>query len=673
MNTMKKNLIVILLFTLTLSVNLASAEATSHKVIKVIDGDTVYIDFNDNGIPEQNEKVRINGIDTFETKLNDGLEWQMKLYGLSQDEALGVGYYGKEFAKKELLNKTVRAEYTAEEKFDKNNRHLMSIYYNCNKNGKCNNYEEEVLKAGLATIYTKSNLAVQLKQYENLDKIKTYAKKSHKLNLVLLNNKTGKFHEPDCEYAQYMGGAELVQKKDIGKAVGGQCCINVKPDVIKQKKMSEILSDLEKNNIAIYFVDPLKNKKPVNEPDSDAALALLALINNAKDNINFAIYGIGGQDEIFRALVEAQKRGVKIQGVADVDKEYKNVYSDTFRLISIIKNFAVDFESTKTTEEKERKKYYVNNINIPYKQNIKFDFDNNSIDKTYVTQTGIEIQKGIMHNKFFIVDNQYVWTGSTNVSSGCMTYNSNVSVAVKSKELAKLYTEEFNQMYFNGKFHQNKLPIKNNENISINNETKISVYFSPKNKVFYNAIIPLINKSKSSIDIPMFFLTHKAITQALLDARSRGVKIRVILDAVGAKSAYSKHNVLREAGIPVKIENWGGKMHMKSMIIDNEIIVVGSTNWTSTAAYTNDENLLVIYNKNLANLFGKEFERLYNSIPNKWLKKCPEPESLDSRYSCSDGIDNDHDGLIDKADDSCKIFFRKKNLELNPNQIEDVD
>lgn len=673
MNTMKKNLIVILLFTLTLSVNLASAEVSSHKVIKVIDGDTVYIDFNDNGIPEQNEKVRINGIDTFETKLNDGLEWQMKLYGLSQDEALGLGYYGKEFAKKELLNKPVRTEYTAVEKFDKNNRHLMSIYYNCNKNGKCKNYEEEVLKAGLATIYTKSNLAVQLKPYENIDKIKAYAKKSHKLNLVLLNNKTGKFHEPDCEYAQYMGGAELVQKKGVGKAVGGQCCINVKPDVIKQKKMSEILSDLEKNNIAIYFVDPLKNKKPVNEPDSDAALALLALINNAKDNINFAIYGIGGQDEIFRALVEAQKRGVKIQGVADVDKEYKNVYSDTFRLISIIKNFAVDFESTKTTEEKERKKYYVNNINIPYKQNIKFDFDNNSIDKTYVTQTGIEIQKGIMHNKFFIVDNQYVWTGSTNVSSGCMTYNSNVSVAVKSKELAKLYTEEFNQMYFNGKFHQNKLPIKNNENISINNETKISVYFSPKNKVFYNAIIPLINKSKSSIDIPMFFLTHKAITQALLDARSRGVKIRVILDAVGAKSAYSKHNVLREAGIPVKIENWGGKMHMKSMIIDNEIIVVGSTNWTSTAAYTNDENLLVIYNKNLANLFGKEFERLYNSIPNKWLKKCPEPESLDSRYSCSDGIDNDHDGLIDKADDSCKIFFRKKNLELNPNQIEDVD
>ena len=100
---MKTNIIIILLFALTFSVNLVSAEAISHKVIKVIDGDTVYIDFNDNGIPEQNEKVRINGIDTFETKLNDSLEWQMKLYGLSQDEALGLGYYGKEFAKKNCL------------------------------------------------------------------------------------------------------------------------------------------------------------------------------------------------------------------------------------------------------------------------------------------------------------------------------------------------------------------------------------------------------------------------------------------------------------------------------------------------------------------------------------------------------------------------------------------
>ena len=83
------------IISLMLGVNINNAKIISYKIIKVIDGDTVYIDFNDNGIPEQDEKVRINGIDTFETKLNDGLNWQMKLYNLTQDEARGLGYYGK--------------------------------------------------------------------------------------------------------------------------------------------------------------------------------------------------------------------------------------------------------------------------------------------------------------------------------------------------------------------------------------------------------------------------------------------------------------------------------------------------------------------------------------------------------------------------------------------------
>ena len=221
---MKKILAIALILT-TVSILPVSA-SVEHRVIKVIDGDTVYVDFNDNGIAEQDEKVRINGIDTFETKLNDGLNWQMKLYNLTQDEALGLGYYGKEFAKKELLNKYVRAEYTAEEKFDKNNRHLMSLYYDYNRQGKSKSYEKEVLKAGLATIYTKSNLADELKPYQNLDKIKANAKKSHSLNLVVLNKKNGKYHKTSCEYGWMASKAELVpQPKFWNKKYKSSCCL----------------------------------------------------------------------------------------------------------------------------------------------------------------------------------------------------------------------------------------------------------------------------------------------------------------------------------------------------------------------------------------------------------------------------------------------------------------
>ncbi len=147
-----------------------SKDAQYYKVIKIVDGDTVYIDFNHNNFPNKNERVRINGIDCFENKLNDKIYFQAKKYNLQKQDCLILGYLGYLFAKEELLDKYVKVEYSALEKTDKYNRPLVSIYYNCNPKGKnCKNYEKEILKKGLAEVYTKSNLAKKLKKYENTD------------------------------------------------------------------------------------------------------------------------------------------------------------------------------------------------------------------------------------------------------------------------------------------------------------------------------------------------------------------------------------------------------------------------------------------------------------------------------------------------------------------------
>ena len=70
-----------------------------------------------------------------------------------------------------------------------------------------------------------------------------------------------------------------------------------------------------------------------------------------------------------------------------------------------------------------------------------------------------------MHNKFYIFDNKIVITGSANLSHTDMSgYNSNAIIVIKSAEVAKIYTEEFNQMY-EGKFHSNKILTENNSMI----------------------------------------------------------------------------------------------------------------------------------------------------------------------------------------------------------------
>ena len=578
---MKKILAIALILT-TVSIIPVSA-SVEHKVIKVIDGDTVYVDFNDNGIAEQDEKVRVNGIDTFETKLNDGLNWQMQLYNLTQDEALGLGYYGKEFAKKELLNKSVKAEYTAEEKFDKNNRHLMSLYYNCNRQGKCKSYEQEVLKAGFATVYTKSNLANELKQYENLDKIKQNTKRTHKLNLVVLNHKNGKYHKTNCEYGWKSGQQELINKPSI-KYAPARCCY---PKEIKEKKYKPykrvVKPDAKDGNIELYFLSPLKQKHPENSCKTSACKALLYNIDNSKESIDFAIYGIAEQDRIFKALINAQKRGVKVRWVTDLTENKENIYFDTYKLMDKIPTFATDYESAES-------------INIPdYKY--KFDF-----------------QGALMHNKFFIFDNQKVFTGSTNISSSCLTgYNANIAVLINSKEIANLYKKEFDQMYY-GKFHNMKNPVSNNEDILID-EKYVSVYFSPTNKISTTQIIPLINQAKKSIYIPAFYITHNDIIDALINAHKRGIEIKIIVDETSVKGKYVNVNYIKQNGIDLKIENWAGKMHMKSIIIDDDILVIGSMNFTKQGERMNDENCIVIKNSQILNsAYKKMFFKLWNSI-----------------------------------------------------------
>ena len=76
-------------------------------------------------------------------------------------------------------------------------------------------------------------------------------------------------------------------------------------------------------------------------------------------------------------------------------------------------------------------------------------------------------------------------------------------------------------------------------------------------------------------------------------------------------------------------------------------------NFTSGAHYQNDENSLLIENKEIAIKARKRFEKLWKNIPDKYLTENPKPEGADSKYSCFDGLDNDHDGKTDCDDEDC--------------------
>lgn len=258
----------------------------------------------------------------------------------------------------------------------------------------------------------------------------------------------------------------------------------------------------------------------------------------------------------------------------------------------------------------------------------------------------------IMHHKFFIIDKKVLWTGSSNISdTGTGGYNSNGVIVSEDKTIISLFQKEFDQMR-NGKFGIWKEELTKSA-IKTRN-SKAWIYFSPKSDTYEKGIKPLIQKAQSYIYIPIFYLTHKALGKELEKAHKRGVDVRIILDASAARNPYSIHEWLREKGIHVKVENFGGKMHNKSMVIDDKFIVGGSMNFTIAGNSKNDENTIILENAALAKQYKDYFLLLWESIPSMYLYCNPSPESFESGNSCYDGIDNDFDKSVDGEDGGCQ-------------------
>lgn len=546
-----------------------------YKIIRVIDGDTFFIDYNKDGKAQNDERSRLLGIDAFETKLGNSLSWQMKNYQLNENQVLKLGYLGKQFAEYNLLNKTVMVKFNPNQPFDKYNRHLVSIFYD-NKN-----YEEEILKAGLAVVYKKSDTSQCLLKYQNLKKIYDIANEKE----------TNPFFSDNIEHTRPLS------------------------------------DNYTYGNVQIFYINGFEYQLPSSECRTSACKALLKEINSAKESIYFAIYGIQEQPAIYNALINAKKRGVEVKGVTDMTEKNINIYSDTVSLIKDLKDIKTD--------------YLIADKNVKDKFEFRFD-----------------IASAIMHDKFFVFDGNKVFTGSTNISDTCLGgYNVNMAILINSKKVANIFTQEFLQMY-NYKFHTLKSAIPNNKNIKVDDNTIISVFFAPEHRVFKEDLHNLIINSKKSIYIEMFYLTNKDLIQDLINAHNRGVDVRVIIDATCAANRFSGHKVLRAFGIPVKTENWGGKMHSKSAVIDDKYYVTGSMNWTGKAELHNDENLLIIENIQIAQKAKEHFRYLWSVIPNIYLYKDPSPESPESIGSCFDGMDNNHNGYVDAYDFKCKPLYQ---------------
>ncbi len=564
-------------------------------VLNVITPTLIQVDLNFNNIADEN--VCISGVRSLTANLS---KYPSDLAGkleLTYKEGLAVGYLADEFASKTLLGKRVKVVFTGE----KTPECSFADLYVDDKN-----YSELLYQYGFGVDSSGEYLT------EKFNKIQEIAKK---LKPVILNHKSLKYHEPDCKYGQVAHDAVVILEGELPKeAKPCKYCHLSKFENKQIKRTIDIIAPpniVTDGNLKLILTDFTTILKPDRNCSHAVCKEFVNLINSTKDSIDIALYGWADIPKVCDAIKHAQERGVEVRIVYDTSSR-DNYYPETL-------NFVKRFSSSRSDEIQDNKK----------------------------------LTNMLMHNKFAVFDAKTVYTGSMNFSTtGLSGFNHNAVVIANSKAIADLYEKEFDQM-FEGNFHTMKMNSANNENIKTG-DTVISVYFSPQDKGLSKAVVPLIKQAKQYIYIPTFILTHQAVFDALLEAKDRGVVVKVIIDATSTGVTHSKVGALRKSGVELKTENYAGKMHAKTMIIDDEYLIVGSANFSDSAENKNDENMLIIQNSKFAKLYRDYFEYFWTKIPDKYLRYNVSAESKYSIGSCTDGIDNDFDGKVDNADDGCR-------------------
>lgn len=220
-------------------------------------------------------------------------------------------------------------------------------------------------------------------------------------------------------------------------------------------------------------------------------------------------------------------------------------------------------------------------------------------------------REGLMHNKFVVIDNSEVWMGSMNFTDSGTYEDNNNLMRIHSVKVAEDYTKEFEEMFTDDKFGPDIVPETPNPRVTIDG-TPLDIYFSPDDGVA-DSFLDLISNAQESIYFMAYSFTSDPLGEAVRERAQEGVTVKGVMESQQvASNIGTEYDAFNQAGLEVHQDGIPGQMHHKVMIIDKQIVVLGSYNFTNSAETRNDENLIVVYNTDIAAQFVAEFERVYS-------------------------------------------------------------
>lgn len=339
---------------------------------------------------------------------------------------------------------------------------------------------------------------------------------------------------------------------------------------------------------------------------------LIRAIDAARTSIDIAIHGLALR-EVAAALARAKKRGVKVRVVMN---------------------------QTHVFPEKPR--------------------DTRSPEVQQLIDQGFEMRMlrggdmfGVMHNKIAIFDREVLETGSYNWSHAADTWHWEHALFLAEQARVKAFQAYWDWLWSisakitskaparpepipEGQPHPGLPPAPQDpaRPVLFNGESFPAQAFSPLGVTAQLA--RAIDASRTSVDVANFSFTSEDLRDALLRAKERGVKVRIVFDAQQYRYLPEMHwfadngfDVLLSAGK----KGDKGVMHHKFAVFDGTMVSAGSFNWTRNGEKNNYENALFLDAPDDAAAFAAAFKRIRDQA---WA---PEPDDHQGAHAAPEGFD----------------------------------
>jgi phosphatidylserine/phosphatidylglycerophosphate/cardiolipin synthase-like enzyme len=316
---------------------------------------------------------------------------------------------------------------------------------------------------------------------------------------------------------------------------------------------------IKHGNIEIFM-----GPKQIGGPD-DLEEVIVDFIDGAERKLDIAVQELQSMT-ITEAIIRARQRKVTVSVVLEAD------------YLSVTRARPDPFDLNSQAENEENRQLHDAILRANVK--VRTDFNTN-----------------IFHQKFVVRDRKDLLTGSTNFTPTGVGTNLNHIVIVKDPDVARTYSREFREISQGrfGKRNEGHDPVPPTIKVS---DVPVKVLFAPDHAPEME-IMKQIAKAKERVDFAIFTFSGNSsgIDDQMILARGAGMEVRGVMDSRQANQVWAATRPLAENGVELHILKRGSrarKLHHKLMVIDKQLIIAGSFNYTGPANNLNDENIIIL-------------------------------------------------------------------------------